>query len=113
MVAKISRINSPIEPTTDSATIFRLRDAATNRFASGESLVKSPTRLRATFCEALGASLTGRFGATLEIRFETGLAAFLAAASRLGASGVTVAGVLGNALLPLFFAGPGRFNLVL
>jgi hypothetical protein len=45
MVAKISKISSPKEPTNDSEMILRLLVADTNRFASGESLVKRPIRV--------------------------------------------------------------------
>ena len=100
----MSKISSPKEPVTESVTIFRLLLAETNRFASGESLVKSPTR--APLPVARGGFLTGLaidLGAVLEAAF----------AARLGAIGVTVEGALGRPFAAVFFAGPGRFNLAL
>jgi hypothetical protein len=106
------------------AMIFRWRDAATKRLASGDSLVKSPTRLAFltllprlsvpireilfTLPTALGSTdFAGRFGS--DLTFEAG-ARFC---SRFAAIGVTEAGVFGKPLLPPLADGPGRFNLVL
>ena len=106
MVARIRRKSSPKDPSTDRETILRLRDAATNRLASGESLVNSPTR-------ACLAGLTVLEGCLddLAVTLAAGLAAALAAL--LGASGVTVEGALGSPFAAVFLAGPGRFNLAL
>jgi hypothetical protein len=104
MVARISRISSPKEPTNESEMILRLRVADTNRFASGDSLVKSPTRAGFAGFEARLGRLAGR-------DWVTGFAAALAA--RLGASGVTVEGAFGSPFAAVFLAGPGRFNLFL
>ena len=56
----------------------------------------------------------GAFRAALDdlpVAFAFGLAAALAA--RRGASGVTVEGAFGKPFAAVFFAGPGRFKLVL
>ena len=85
---------------------MRLLEAATNRLASGESLVKSPTR-------AFLAGLTVLEGCLddLAVTLTVGFAAALAAL--LGASDVTVEGALGSPFAAVFLAGPGRFNLAL
>lgn len=102
----MSIANKPKEPVTERAMILRLLVAETNRLASGESLVKSPTRAGS----ACLATLAG-FGCDLFAGFLGNFAAALA--SLRGASGVTVEGALGNPFAVLFLAGPGRFNLVL
>lgn len=84
--------------------ILRLRVADTNRFASGDNLVKSPTR-------AGLASFVARLGRLAGRDVVTGCAAALAAL--LGASGVTVEGAFGSPFAAVFLAGPGRFNLFL
>jgi hypothetical protein len=98
-------------PEIIRATIFRRRDFATKRFASGFSLVKMLTRpglagLGAfeTFIDLAGFVVF----ATLE-----GFFALATFCSRLAEIGVTEAGAFGKPFAALFFAGPGRFNLVL
>ena len=84
--------------------ILRLRVAETNRFASGDSLVKSPTR-------AGLAGFVARLGRLGNRDLVAGFAAAFAAL--LGASGVTVEGAFGSPFAAVFLAGPGRFNLFL
>ena len=102
----MSKISEPNEAKTESAIIFRLLLAETNRFASGDSLVKRPTR----GCLA-GLVLLTDLPRLLTVgpagNFEDALAALL------GASGVTVEGAFGSPFAGVFFAGPGRFKLAL
>lgn len=102
----MSKNSKPNEPRIERLTILRLLEAATNRLASGESLVKSPTL-------AGFAALSAFVGAldALPVALAKGLAAALAAL--LGARGVTAEGAFGKPLAGDFLAGPGRFNLVL
>lgn len=86
--------------------IFRLLVAETNRFASGDNFVKSPTRA----CLVGLTTLEGRLD-DLAVTLAACLAPALAAL--LGASGVTVEGALGSPFAAVFLAGPGRFNLAL
>lgn len=99
-------MRSPKEPATDKVTILRLLVADTNRFASGDSLVKRPTRAGLADLDRLDAVLGDRpegFAACFEAAF----------AARLGAIGVTVEGAFGKPFAAVFLAGPGRFNLAL
>jgi hypothetical protein len=110
----MSAISSPNEPEMIRATILRRRDLATNRLASGFSLVKKPTRPGLTARGAFETfdtfdTLAGFVDLAILETF-AGLAAFC---SRLAEMGVTDAGAFGNPFAALFFAGPGRFNLVL
>jgi hypothetical protein len=114
MVAMINRNRSPKDPRTDRETILRLRDAATNRLASGESLVNRPTLARFSRLGAFEGALDD-LPAAFSAGLTTPLAAVLLAdlAARFGASGVTAEGAFGKPFAAVFFAGPGRFNLLL
>jgi hypothetical protein len=106
IVARMSRNSRPKEPSTDKETILLLRDAATKRLASGDSLVNRPTRARLAGLDAL----EGAFD-SLPDAFADGLLVTLAAL--LGARGVTVERAFGKPLAAVFLAGPGRFNSAL
>ena len=73
-----------------------------------------PTLARFSGLEAFEGALDD-----LPAAFSTGLATPLAAAlladlaARFGASGVTTEGAFGKPFAAVFFAGPGRFNLLL
>ena len=100
MVARINIVSNAKELEMRSAIIFLRLEAATKRLASGDSFVNKPTF---PALEAL-----------IGLESRTGLFLTLAVATfctRLGASGVTDAGVLGSPLTSPFLAGPGRFNL--
>jgi predicted ThiF/HesA family dinucleotide-utilizing enzyme len=98
IVTRINRNRRPKEPRTDRETILRLRDAAA-RFTGLAAFEGALDDLAAAFSSGL----------------TTPLAAVLLAdlAARFGASGVTTEGAFGKPFAAVFFAGPGRFNLLL
>ena len=111
MVARMSATSNPNEPETISAVILRRLEAATKRFASGFNRVKSPTLPGFTGLAGLRTfDCLSDFAGLVSLADLAGLAAFC---SRLDEIGVTEAGALGNPLVALFLAGPGRFKLLL
>ena len=99
IVASMSAPRAPNAATITRAAILRFRVAETNRFASGEALIRFVRkRLEPAVFAAL--SFEGR-GLSLP---------FFAAG--LGAKGVTDAGAFGNDLAA-GLAGPGRFKSLL
>ena len=110
----MSAISNPNELETISAVILRRLEAAANRFASGDKRVNRLTLPGFTcltdFAVLAGFEARTGFDAFTALAVLAGLAAFW---SRLAEIGVTEAGALGNPFVALFFAGPGRFKLLL
>lgn len=104
----MSAISNPKELETISAVILRRLEAATNRLASGDKRVKRLT-LPGLTC-LIDFAVLACFEGLAGLEDLAGLAAFW---SRLAEIGVTEAGALGNPFVALFFAGPGRFKLLL
>jgi hypothetical protein len=104
----MSAISNPNELDTISAVILRRLEAATNRFASGDKRVNRLTLPGLTWLTDF--AVLADFDAFTVLAVLAGLTAFW---SRLAEIGVTEAGALGNPFVALFFAGPGRFKLLL